>query len=503
MTGKVDALTFRPARYVGDENGSSMGGETHVRVSDNTNLKDREYLSIVSVHGNDSGVFKTGVDAGINYVPSSRPDVATSSHFSEAINSDCMRNASNVTTNMYKSPNMEEVSEFNDSKFLIHNIDDVANFFGVSLKSFKEIDDFTKELEAGNNQLWLNQITKTRSGILEISCDRWDTLVKLQENTQTVDDNPGMVSSSVHELRVDGAGNNYVNSIANINSEFSSKMETLAGYGTTLPDMVSPSDPIVWSIDINTKPKSYAGAAGASAKDQPTVSNFRPLVADPIFDGVNISIPRKLSKRLLHVLNTLNTVTLLEKEWRFRLLNIILLKKELTRIPIWVKLHDVHIQVFEEDGISLISTFIGKPIMLDSYTSSNWLLTIVFLHLPGIFQLKKQSVLSKNGSHQSTNGGQFAGHSVKQNVRYEPKATTSTPKKRATNVGNSFKPSSTLKTTSTSSKNDNIITSNSYSALIDEEEDEEEDVENVYDEYANLFQNTKASRSLSFTTAVG
>ncbi|GKE93356.1 zinc knuckle CX2CX4HX4C containing protein, partial [Tanacetum coccineum] len=31
-----------------------------------------------------------------------------------------------------------------------------------------------------------------------------------------------------------------------------------------------------------------------------------------------------------------------------------LLKEELTRIPIWVKLHDVPIQVFEEDGISLI-----------------------------------------------------------------------------------------------------------------------------------------------------
>lgn len=47
-----------------------------------------------------------------------------------------------------------------------------------------------------------------------------------------------------------------------------------------------------------------------------------------------------------------------------------LCKKELTRIPVWVKLHDVPIQVFEDDGISLIATFIGKPIMLDSYTSS-------------------------------------------------------------------------------------------------------------------------------------
>ncbi|GJY34470.1 zinc knuckle CX2CX4HX4C containing protein [Tanacetum coccineum] len=47
-----------------------------------------------------------------------------------------------------------------------------------------------------------------------------------------------------------------------------------------------------------------------------------------------------------------------------------LLKEELTRISLWVILHDVPIQVFEEDGISLIATFIGKPVMLDSYTSS-------------------------------------------------------------------------------------------------------------------------------------
>ncbi|GJX75410.1 zinc knuckle CX2CX4HX4C containing protein [Tanacetum coccineum] len=47
-----------------------------------------------------------------------------------------------------------------------------------------------------------------------------------------------------------------------------------------------------------------------------------------------------------------------------------LLKEELTSIPIWVKLHDVPLQVFEEDGISLIDTLIGKPVMLDSYKSS-------------------------------------------------------------------------------------------------------------------------------------
>ncbi|GKB98352.1 hypothetical protein Tco_0984489, partial [Tanacetum coccineum] len=59
-----------------------------------------------------------------------------------------------------------------------------------------------------------------------------------------------------------------------------------------------PSDPIVQSVGINTKSTFYAGAEGASAKDQPKVnSNFRTLVADPVFDGVNISIPRKVVEK--------------------------------------------------------------------------------------------------------------------------------------------------------------------------------------------------------------
>ncbi|GKC60566.1 hypothetical protein Tco_1088164, partial [Tanacetum coccineum] len=90
-----------------------------------------------------------------------------------------------------------------------------------------------------------------------------------------------------------------------------------------------PSDPIVQSVDIN-KSTSYAGVAGGSAKYQPNVnSNFHTLVADPVFDGVNISIPRKVVEKIA--------------------------KEELTRISIWVKLHDVPIQVFEEDDISLIA----------------------------------------------------------------------------------------------------------------------------------------------------
>ncbi|GKB26857.1 RNA-directed DNA polymerase, eukaryota [Tanacetum coccineum] len=74
------------------------------------------------------------------------------------------------------------------------------------------------------------------------------------------------------------------------------------------------------------------------------------------------------------------------------------------------------------------------------------------------------------------------------------KATTNTPKKGATNKGNEYIPSSLLKNLGNSLNKDNITSSNSFSALNVEE------VENVYDETANLF--TKTGES-SFTAAAG
>ncbi|GJY55388.1 hypothetical protein Tco_0454503 [Tanacetum coccineum] len=215
-----------------------------------------------------------------------------------------------------------------------------------------------------------------------------------------------------------------------------------------------------------------------------------------------------------------------------------------------VNLHVCSYSSFDDVGICLISTFIGKPVMLDSYTSSmcndSWgrssfarddftketirveyewkpprcVLCKIFGHVhdqcpkkvvsPPIVTTSNvvtptvektidgfQTVGKKKrkGKSKSTNGGQLAGPSVKQSFRYEPKATTSAPKKGATNVGNASKSSSMLKTAGTSSKKD----SNSYSAL----NDEEEDVENVYDESANLFPKTKTGGSSSSTAAAG
>ncbi|GJU43049.1 hypothetical protein Tco_1200315 [Tanacetum coccineum] len=285
-------------------------------------------------------------------------------------------------------------------------------------------------------------------------------------------------------------------------------METLDALGSICNsikkgDLTIDNNPSVMA-SLNV-PNTNDNLAGTSAKKQPNVIfNFRPLVVDPVYDGVNILIPRKVIEKL-----------------------------------------------FKEDSISLIR----KPIMLDSYTSStckdSWgrssfarclievnseadLIDVVSIGIPSltgddftketIHEHCPKKVVSplvvttsnvvaptiensndgfqtvgkkkkRKGKSTSTNGGQFAGPSIKHTVRYEPKAAPSAPKKGTTNVSNPSTSSSMLKTAKTISKKDNFATSNSFSALNDDEE-----VENVYDESDNLF---KTGRSSSFTAAAG
>ncbi|GKA58828.1 zinc knuckle CX2CX4HX4C containing protein [Tanacetum coccineum] len=47
-----------------------------------------------------------------------------------------------------------------------------------------------------------------------------------------------------------------------------------------------------------------------------------------------------------------------------------LTKEDLTKVHVWVKLHNVPMVAFTSDGLRMIATKIGNPIMLDSYTSS-------------------------------------------------------------------------------------------------------------------------------------
>nr|GFA12260.1 zinc knuckle CX2CX4HX4C [Tanacetum cinerariifolium] len=168
-------------------------------------------------------------------------------------------------------------------------------------------------------------------------------------------------------------------------------------------DPTLPSDPIVQSVDLITKSTSYVGAAGASTKEQPKVSsNFRPLVANLVFNGVNISIPRKVVKKV-------NS---------------------------------------EADLVDVVS--IGIPSLTgDEFTTET--IRVEYEWRPLMCKKKK-----RKGKSKSTNGGQFASPYIKQTVRYEPKVTPSAPKKGANNVRNLSKLSSILKTTDASPKKDNF-----------------------------------------------
>ncbi|GJW46733.1 zinc knuckle CX2CX4HX4C containing protein [Tanacetum coccineum] len=330
-----------------------------------------------------------------------------------------------------------------------------------------------------------------------------------------------------------------------------------------------PSDPIVQSVDINTKSTSYAGAAGASAKDQPNVnSNFCTLVADPVFDGVNISIPHKFVKKVstrfehtpygyfigkrmafsvveyyarnnwakhglkrimmnfegffffkfdsqagLEAVMESGTWLILKsmiilKKWS---MDTRLLKEELTHILIWVKLHDVPIQISEENGISLIATFIGKPVMLDSYTSSmcneSWgrssfarclievnsdadLVDVVTIGIPS---------LSREGFTKETIRVEYEWRPPRCDIcRIFGHVHDHCPKKV---VSPHIVTTSNVVAPTVEKTNDGFQTMGKKKKR--KEEDDEEDVQNVYDESANLPQNTKAGGSSSFTATAG
>ncbi|GJX76498.1 hypothetical protein Tco_0323309 [Tanacetum coccineum] len=282
---------------------------------------------------------------------------------------------------------------------------DVAATFGVPLTTVGDLQKLINDIDAGKHDELLSELTNE---------DRMETLEALGSicNSIKVDRN----NADVIPCKV-----SYADDSINLNVD----------------ESTIPSDPIVQSVDIN-KSTSYAGVAGGSAKDQPNVnSNFRTLVADPVFDGVNISIPRKVVEKTN--------------------------KQKVVSPPI-VATSNVVTPNAEKtnDGFQTV----GK---------------------------KKK----RKGKSKSTNGGQFTSHLVKHNVRYEPKATTSAPMKGTTYVGYTSQSTLMLKTIDNSSKKDNLSMYNSFSAL------NEEEVENVYDDSANLIHNTKAGGSSSFTAAAG
>nr|GEX09729.1 zinc knuckle CX2CX4HX4C [Tanacetum cinerariifolium] len=185
---------------------------------------------------------------------------------------------------------------------------------------------------------------------------------------------------------------------------------------------------------------------GACTKEQPKVSsNFHSLVADVVFNGVNIFIQRKV----------------IEKAG---------LEDDLENGP-WM-IHNTRIILKKEDGISLIATFIGKPIMLDSYTSTMY----------------------KDACGRSS----FACCLIKVKLEADlMEVVTIDGDSLIVSTSNVEKAIDDFQTVAKKKKR------KGKSKSTNGEEEKEEVVENAYDETTNLFPNTKIGGGSSIMTAVG
>nr|GEU51260.1 hypothetical protein [Tanacetum cinerariifolium] len=318
------------------------------------------------------------------------------------------------------------------------SVEGVATIFRVPLKTQVDYETFTKGIERGTYKVWSNLTRIQRKAILKTAHDGWNAPLELES----------------------------------------------AGFGApviTVPSMVSPS-------------------VGANNKDQPKVmSNFRHLVAYPVFNGVDVSIPCKFFEK------TGLEAVMKGGPW------------------------------FIRDNISLIASFIGKHVMLESYTSSmcndSWGRNS-FAQCLIKLNSKADLVEAVTIGIPSLTGEDFTKETIR--VEYEwrpprcdeckifghvrdqyPKKVVSPPIVANPNVVNT---SSVVNPTVendgfqavgkkkrrkvTSSHQDNITSSNSFSALNVEDDKKEEEVKNVYDKTYNIF-NTKTGERSSFTAVVG
>ncbi|GJS45344.1 zinc knuckle CX2CX4HX4C containing protein [Tanacetum coccineum] len=520
-----------PLGLINETNVETLFGVKFTSLSDidifSMSIKEGKYADILST------MSSADIDAAVNAVET------IGIKFQDEVNKDGgtqLSSSPNVNTS---SPSVSPSTTINVPREL-NNID-VAATFGVSLTNVGDLHKLINDIEDGKHEELLSEMTnddRMEPAPFKGVTEPLDALGSICNSIQANHNNAYVIPSKVSHADIDD--NPSVMASPNVPNT-----------NDNLVVKAPPSDPIVQSVDIS---KSYAGAAGASANEQPNViSNFRPLVADPIYDGVNVSIPRKVVEKVSsHFEHTLYVYFIGKRlvfpvveyyarnnwgkhglkrimmnnngffffkfdsrvgledvleggPWMIRKSPIILkkwsmgtslLKEELTRIPICVKLHDVPLQVFEDDGRSSFAqclievnseadlvdvVTIGIPSLTgDDFTKET--IRVASPHVVTTLNVVASTVEKTNdgfqtvgkkkkrkGKSKSTIGGQFAGPSVKQTT------IENLPKK------------------------DNFSTSNSFSALNDEKEDDEE-VENVYDESANLF---KTGGRSSFTTAAG
>nr|GEY02077.1 hypothetical protein [Tanacetum cinerariifolium] len=150
-----------------------------------------------------------------------------------------------------------------DTVAVTFSVDNVASIFGVCVASLKEVDIFTRRLEAGDYADTLDRLDNVER---QAAMDAIFALC-----------NKFMASwKQCHEFDPITDG--------------------------TIPCVVSHVDKtsIIQSVSVQDKPSSYVGVAGVSVSEpSKPKANFRSLFSDNVCNGVNFSIPRKVVETVI------------------------------------------------------------------------------------------------------------------------------------------------------------------------------------------------------------
>nr|GEW08797.1 hypothetical protein [Tanacetum cinerariifolium] len=112
-------------------------------------------------------------------------------------------------------------------------------------------------------------------------------------------------------------------------------------------------------------------ASVVQAKNTKKVVKIKDLQNEDVVEGAAVAIPYEAVAENTWAKYGLKRVQLHDDFFLFQFESKEDLKKaEVKKAPVWIKLHHVPIVAYSEIGLSLITTQIGKPITLDSYTSN-------------------------------------------------------------------------------------------------------------------------------------
>jgi hypothetical protein len=242
-------LTTEPSRSVGKVNVGELNtdlGEKNVDLLKNVTVRKHK-------KSRPKGVTDVVTQSTLD---SSYPPVQVDGNISEGY-VEPVPNAANARIGVTTSGlvNLNEVT--NTESLIKMKHDYIVALFGVSLSTLEDINEFTLSCEVGKYPVWVELDSNARAMAMDAIEDLWNAFVA----------------------------------------------EIKAKYTTPKP---TDESPIVQAVDINTNGTSSVGATGLRDAQPIIDTSFRPPVAEPVFEGVNISIPRKVvekvSTRLEHTL---------------------------------------------------------------------------------------------------------------------------------------------------------------------------------------------------------